>query len=237
MGFEITFGPKYQRVLEGDILTPGLFNELGAVATSNNDADYGNGQHLLFTITMTANALGTVTFVGDPADVSPRHDTLMFAPVSPVPVGQIGFGLTSVAIVGVTTFGGAGGEYTNNASPLDVNNDGFISPIDVLAVINALNTGGARSLFEGAGEGESSDRFYIDTNGDGMLSPMDALNVINYLNANSQGRQAEGESTLSTSSLAASDAVYSDDLFDDGVDELVAQLAPDIEQTWKKDRR
>lgn len=237
LGFEITFGPKYQRVLEGDILTPGLFNELGAVATSNDDADYGNTNHLLFTITMTANALGTVTFVGDPADVSPRHDTLMFVPVSPVPIGQIRYGLTSVAIVGATTFGGAGGEYTNNASPLDVNADGFISPIDVLAVINALNTGGARSLFEGTGEGESSDRFFIDTNGDGMLSPMDALNVINHLNANSQGRQAEGEGTPSTSSLAANDAVYSDDLFDDGVDDLVAQLAPDIEQTWKKDRR
>lgn len=237
LGFEITFGPKYQRVLEGDILTPGLFNELGAVATTNDDADYGNDNHLLFTITMTANALGTVTFVGDPADVSPRHDTLMFVPVSPVPISQIGYGLTSVAIVGVTTLGGAGGEYTNNASPLDVNADGFISPIDVLAVINALNTGGARSLFDGAGEGEGADRFYIDTNGDGMLSPMDALNVINHLNANSQGRQAEGEGNSSRSSFAASDAVYSDDLFDDGVDDLVAQLAPDIEQTWKKDRR
>lgn len=242
LGFEITFGPKYQRVLEGDTLTPGLFNELGAVATSNNDADYGNVEHLMFTITMTANALGTVTFVGDPADVSPRHDTLVFDPVSPVPFGKIGYGLSSIAIVGATTFGGAGGEYTNNANPLDVNNDGFISPIDVLAVINALNTGGARSLFEGAGEGEAADRFFIDTNGDGILSPMDALNVINYLNSNSQGRRAEGEGestplTPAATTWATSDAVYSDNLFDDGVDELVAQLAPDIEQTWKKDRR
>ena len=45
---------------------------------------------------------------------------------------------------------------------------------------------------------------------------------------------SEGEGA--TQSFAASDQVYSDNLFDDGVDELVGQLAPDIEQTWKKQR-
>ncbi|MCA9160189.1 MAG: hypothetical protein KDA72_17765, partial [Planctomycetales bacterium] len=128
--------------------------------------------------------------------------------------------------------------FTNNNSPLDVNADGFVSPIDALVIINALNSGGARSLMGGlGGEGEGANRFFIDTNGDGLLSPMDVLGVINYLNTNSgHGAVGEGEGSRSSDPLAASDAVYSDDLFDDGVDELIGQLAPDIEQTWKKQR-
>ncbi|MCC7336922.1 MAG: tandem-95 repeat protein [Pirellulaceae bacterium] len=238
LGFQVTFGPNYQRVLEGDVLTRGLFNEIGAVATSDTPTNYGTTEQLLFTITLTANALGNATFVGDPADISPLHDTLTFQPVTPVPFGQVRFGLASVNIVGVTTFGGAGGEFTNNNSPLDVNADGFVSPIDALVIINALNSGGARSLMSGlGGEGEGANRFFIDTNGDGFLSPMDVLGVINYLNTNSgQGAVGEGEGSRSSEPLAASDAVYSDDLFDDGVDELIGQLAPDIEQTWKKQR-
>ena len=238
LGFQVTFGPSYQRVLEGDVLTRGLINEIGAVATTDSAADYGTTKHLLFTITMTANALGTATFVGDPADISPLHDTLTFQPVTPVPYSKVGYGLASVNIVGATTVGGGGGEFTNNNNPLDVNADGFISPIDALAIINALNSGGARSLMGGiGGEGEDANRFYIDTNGDGLLSPMDALGVINYLNMNSgRGSSGEGEGSSSPKSLAANDAVYSDGLFDDGVDELINQLAPDIEQTWKKQK-
>ncbi len=237
-GFQVTFAPKYQNFREGDVLTRGIINELGAVATSGSAADYGTAEQLLFTITLTANALGTATFVGDPADISPLHDSLMFQPVTPVPFGNVGYGLTSVTIVGATTIGGAGGEFTNNSNPLDVNADGFISPIDALAIINALNSGGARSLMGGlGGEGEDANRFFIDTNGDGLLSPIDALGVINYLNSNSSHQLAgEGEGSGSLVAVTASDAVYSDDLFDDGVDELIGQLAPDIEQTWKKQR-
>lgn len=238
LGFQATFAPNYQNAIEGDVLTRGLINEIGAVATSNSPDGYGTTKQLLFTVTLTANALGTATFVGDPADISPLHDTLTFQPVTPVPFGQIGFGLASVNIVGVTTINGAGGEFTNNSSPLDVNADGFVSPIDALAIINALNFGGARSLLGGlGGEGEGGNRFYIDTNGDGLLSPMDALGVINYLNTHSgHGAAGEGEASSSSESYAASDEVYSDDLFDDGVDELIGQLAPEIEQTWKKQR-
>jgi len=53
----------------------------------------------------------------------------------------------------------------------DVNDDGAISPIDVLQVVNYLNQGA-----------NPSDGRYFDVSGDGQVSPLDALNVINHLN-------------------------------------------------------
>ncbi|XZE56600.1 Calx-beta domain-containing protein [Planctomycetaceae bacterium SH139] len=63
-------------------------------------------------------------------------------------------------------------------NPLDVNGDGFTSPIDALQVINALNT--KHESLVAYDEGDNA----LDTNGDGNISPIDALLVINKLNAN-----------------------------------------------------
>ncbi len=75
----------------------------------------------------------------------------------------------------------------------DVNNDGNISPLDVLIVINALNQ---------RGEGEeptSLQSYYLDVTGDELLDPLDALTVINWLNGDTSGdvpfETGEGEST------------------------------------------
>ncbi len=71
----------------------------------------------------------------------------------------------------------------NRPMPLDVNNDGVVSPSDALAVINLLNSG------NGFPDNSELNRF-VDTNDDEFLTPIDALMVINHLNA-----QADGEGT------------------------------------------
>lgn len=71
--------------------------------------------------------------------------------------------------------------YWNSNVPTDVNNDLRVTPMDALAVINALNADGIRQLPSEAGEGES--RMFIDVNNDKAVTPMDALAVINWLNA------------------------------------------------------
>lgn len=63
-----------------------------------------------------------------------------------------------------------------NGFAIDVNDDGTLSPLDALLVVNAL-----RSKAVGEGEYLSLGTYY-DTNGDGQLSPVDALLVINALN-------------------------------------------------------
>ncbi len=271
LGFQVQFGPDYNRVREGDVLNAGIINEIGAVSTS--DAPLGSDRLLVFTVTMTANAVGTATFVGDPADIRPQHDTLTFEPVQPVPFDEITYGFDSLTIVSGTG-GGAGGEgFHNHRMALDVNNDGFISPIDALGIINQLNGGGAGSLGDDTGEGEDdAPHMFVDTNDDGFISPLDALLVINHLNESIGAGSAEGElggllvpgvtldsadsqeaaPTVSPQDLggetigirrttraygpAIGQSDATDSLFgsDESMDDIVNQLAPSIEENWKR---
>lgn len=66
----------------------------------------------------------------------------------------------------------------NAWNPLDVNNNGGVTPVDALLIINVLNFQGAS---EGEGSPTQSQKPYIDVNGDSHTSPTDALIVINYL--------------------------------------------------------
>lgn len=275
LGFEVSFGPNFQRVREGDVRTLGVINEIGAVATS--DDPLGNGEQLLFTINLTANNLGTANFIADPADISPLHDTLTYQPVEVVGVDRIRYGFDSLTIVSASGSGSGEGFHNGNMA-LDVNDDGFVSPIDALTIINRLNSGNSGPL-GGSGEGESGLKQYVDTNNDGHLSPVDALLVINFLNANGGG-EGEGADLLASylsggvdapattwvalpAALQASPEELSDSkpgsiaarttstaygpaapvtsaeaFFDvsdaDEDDDLLNQLAADVESTWHK---
>ncbi len=81
--------------------------------------------------------------------------------------------------------------WQNPIHAMDVNHDSYISPIDALLPINAMNQSGSDQMLtvgappilaEMIADVES---YYMDANGDGYLSPADALGVINLL--------AEGE--------------------------------------------
>lgn len=63
-------------------------------------------------------------------------------------------------------------------SHLDINDDGLISPVDALAVINRLNA-------------DETNGLACDVNGDGACSPIDAILVINLLNAQQDGTVLE----------------------------------------------
>jgi hypothetical protein len=60
----------------------------------------------------------------------------------------------------------------------DVNNNGRVDPLDVLVLINEINTNQARAL---DGSGLTSPPYY-DPTGDRLLSPLDVLQVINAIN-------------------------------------------------------
>ncbi len=226
LGFAITFGPDYRRnppVNSGDARTPGLLNEVGAIQTG--DAPLGPEEKLLFTITLTASAVGTANFIGDPADILPLHDTLLFQPPTAVPFDQIRYGFDSVRIVAAG--GGSGEGNTNPNNAYDVNADGTVSPMDVLNVINALNSGGSRTL--AAGEGEGS-KLFVDVNADGTVSPMDALLVINYIN----GRLASGGEGESSDTAMDWASLGSGEGEGESFDSLVDDIAPEIESIWKR---
>ena len=92
------------------------------------------------------------------------------------------------------TLGGRPIGLTNWDDAHDVNGDGYVTPLDVLLLVNELNRSGPRSLTAGTLGGP-----FYDVNSDWTLTSNDALNVINQLNrllAPSSG--GEGEANLGT---------------------------------------
>jgi hypothetical protein len=196
LGFQIEFaaGPNgYSNGKSGDIRIPGLINEVGSFQDSASPL--GTSELLQFSIRMRANTPGTARFIADPADISPFHDSLLYSdPRNKVPYNQISYIPADLTIIGGSGSGGGEGN-TNPYDRFDVNDDGFVSPIDALILVNRVNSNGGGALGNGGGEGESSgERFYVDVNEDGFLSPLDILWVVNRINGSNAG--GEGESPM-----------------------------------------
>jgi hypothetical protein len=85
----------------------------------------------------------------------------------------------------------------------DVNADTFVSPIDVLLVVNFINFSGQSSI---SVIGLPDPPPYRDVNGDNSINALDVLDLINYINRRGNG-EGEGSSyvglTVDTTSVAA----------------------------------
>ncbi len=90
-------------------------------------------------------------------------------------------------------------KWQNPQGSLDVNADGFVSPIDALLLINYLNSG-ADPFLPTAGVTPPP---YLDPSGDELVSAQDVLLVINFLNLRSAGG---GEGEGSTGLIAEGEA-------------------------------
>ena len=88
--------------------------------------------------------------------------------------------------------------HQNPTEAMDVNADGFISPIDALLIINFLNNNDG----DGSVGSLPPPPPYRDVNGDNFITPIDALMVINILN-NSLASGGEGEARLSTADVSS----------------------------------
>jgi VCBS repeat-containing protein len=89
----------------------------------------------------------------------------------------------------------ASAESVSTRHPLDTSNDGLITPLDAILVINALNAR-PKADAEASAEGllhASTFNPMLDTSGDGVLNPLDAVLVINYLNRHRLAGNGEGE--------------------------------------------
>ncbi len=116
--------------------------------------------------------------------------------------------------------GSDGASQTNSLIAMDVNNDGVISPGDVLTIINLINAG---SQF--ANQMAPGSSIYPDVDGDHYITPSDVLQVINFLNSHPTGSAGsdagEGESVdaaLAQDGYSSANAV---------TDDLLALLAAD----------
>ena len=88
--------------------------------------------------------------------------------------------------------------HQNPTNRFDVNADGFVSPIDVLLIINFINErGGGGSSIEGA----PTPPPYRDVDGDEFIGPLDVLALITFINNEGLGN-GEGEGSLESSFIA-----------------------------------
>ena len=139
----------------------------------------------------TTQTNGSYLFVGIPTgtyqvEVSPPSNN--YETVQP----STGIRSSSVVIGTPSThvdFALALSVWQNQTQRYDVNNDGLISAIDVLIVINEINRNGARPL---AGTTLVPPPYY-DVDGNRSIEPLDVLIVINYINAHPEN--GEGESS------------------------------------------
>lgn len=201
----VVHGGGYENFVSAGLGLPGLVDEAGG--SLGYDVPPGSGEILLLSVPMTANSTGTVDFVGDPADDVIYHDTLLYGQDVAATLQEIRYTNTSLTIVdGVT-----GSGFTNPSNALDVNNDGSVSPVDALYVINGLNKYGAVNLSgwswsEGETAGSVPAFGFVDVTGDGRLSPLDALKIINALNGAQTSGEGEADSTAWYAANPTSDA-------------------------------
>ena len=106
--------------------------------------------------------------------------------------------------------------FQNQRNSLDVDADGFITPLDVLALVNDINTRGIRDLPTGV---PASSAPYLDVDGNGKLDPLDILAIINFINATGSKGSGEGEKMVDTKIV--DDAFSSSD-----IDSLVPSRKP-----------
>lgn len=91
----------------------------------------------------------------------------------------------------------AGFPWQNASNSLDVNDDGSVAPIDVLQIINEINSSGPHTLAFPTSLVKPPP--FFDVNGDNFVSPIDALIVINFLNE----ANPEGEAVAADIGIAA----------------------------------
>lgn len=166
----------------------GAIDEVGGTHTDTTAPIFptGAGQQVVFSARFIATGEGDLQVFGDPADLV-NSDVILTNMPNAQPNELIVLTDEQVFLRPSSTLGisDGGGEFTNLREPLDVNDDGAISPIDALLVINDLNAHGSREISQySIGSSGQLPAGYIDVNIDSFVAPVDALLVINFLNAN-----------------------------------------------------
>ena len=133
------------------------------------------------------------------------------------------------AIVGFTVIGR--NRWHNVINPFDVTNDGKTDPLDVLRIVNDLNSNGTRELSQE--DDETTPPAYFDVDDDGTVSPLDVLRLVNRINGAGNG---EGESgnpfDMEVSSPLSPIGRKSYRIRNDAIDSMLA--AASAESLWEE---
>lgn len=99
--------------------------------------------------------------------------------------------------------GGTANLWQNPELPEDVNCDNDVTALDVLKLINDINSGRGPVL-PATIQGSDTVPIYPDVSGEGELTALDVLQVVNYINAQPSGQPGgEGEAAIDRGVFAA----------------------------------
>lgn len=190
----LTYGPTFTTSLSGTINGGGMVvDEAGGVGT----AAPGGERQLLFSVRGRIRndaASGTVIGLSTDAADDPGRTTRFYGSEDAVPPA---FGQSALIVLEHP--------YQNPSNRFDVNNDGFVSGLDALILINRINAAGTPSVALPIPVTTSQPPYY-DPNGDNALSALDVLQVINEINrriavSRGSGPPAPSPVPLTTSQL------------------------------------
>ncbi len=92
---DLTFGSEYPNNRVGDLTSPGLIDEAGAIASFN---ELGGGEYLLFKVPMKAVYAGDALFQSDAADNLPDHELLRFGGDFEVLADEVVYGSKTLTV-------------------------------------------------------------------------------------------------------------------------------------------
>jgi 6-phosphogluconolactonase (cycloisomerase 2 family) len=166
-------------VVEGGTATV-LVGGATSVLANDMDADLPNDALRVNTTPLVAPQHGTLTLNVD-GTFSYMHDgSEQFTDSFTYEVRDA----ANHAAQAVLTITVLGPTWQNPRHPCDVSDDGSITPLDVLLLINDINAHGSRQL---PASPTPTPPPFLDPNGDDAIAPRDVLLVINYINAHGSG--------------------------------------------------
>ena len=176
------------------IVTASKAGRLDAWIDFNQDGDWNDAGEQVFTNQALSSGANALTFVvpGTAAQGTTFARFRFSSSGGLLPTGFASDGEVEDYRVNIS-----GNPWRNPVTSRDVNNDGAISAVDALVLINAINRGDFPAQSPLPSPPNRPVPPYLDTNGDGYLTSGDVLLVINYLNAlKSGGGEGEGEGSM-----------------------------------------
>ena len=122
----LQYSAQYRNAVSGDLDSLGCIDEVGAMQAGFSPL--GSDALELFRITATGIDVGVTEIQTNPADIDLVSDTLVFEPPSALLDTQIDYATATLEILTPDPYG-----------HLDINDDGQVTPIDALHLVNDLN--------------------------------------------------------------------------------------------------
>ncbi len=133
--------------------------------------------------TVTLNADGTFSYIPFATTLKGAVDSFQYEAVDSL--GAV----SAPGRASITIGNPLPSKHQNPIQRLDVDADGFVSPIDVLLIINFINFNGPSVSVIGL----PAPPPYRDVNGNNVIEPLDVLEIINFINDRGNSGAGEGE--------------------------------------------